>query len=78
MLYPTHGAPIAEPAAYMTALLAHRLAREAAILAARARGVMDVAGLVDEIYAGLDPVLRPAAALTVLAHLQKLERDGPG
>jgi glyoxylase-like metal-dependent hydrolase (beta-lactamase superfamily II) len=76
ILYPTHGGPVAEPAAYMTALLQHRLAREAQVLAALARGVGDLEGLLAAIYAGLEPHLRPAAALTLTAHLQKLEAEG--
>jgi glyoxylase-like metal-dependent hydrolase (beta-lactamase superfamily II) len=76
--YPTHGGPIREPAAFMTALLMHRLAREQEILACRARGITDVAGLVAAIYPALALGLQPAAALTVTAHLQKLARVGPG
>lgn len=76
--YPTHGGPIREPAAFMTALLEHRLAREREVMAAKARGLTDVAALVEAIYPALAPGLRPAAALTVMAHLQKLERCGPG
>ena len=78
ILYPTHGASVREPRAYMTALLEHRLAREAQVAQALARGVTDIPALVDAIYPGLDPVLRPAAALTIAAHVAKLERDGPG
>jgi glyoxylase-like metal-dependent hydrolase (beta-lactamase superfamily II) len=78
ILYPTHGAPVFDPAAYMTALLEHRLMREREILAARARGITVLADLVAAIYPGLDPGLRPAAALTVMAHLQKLDAQGPG
>ena len=75
ILYPTHGAPIAVPRPYLQALLAHRKAREAAILALLAQAPRDVAGLVAAIYPGLDPGLRAAAALTVTAHLQKLEAE---
>ena len=76
ILYPTHGAPITQPALYMEALLQHRLAREAQILACLARGVTGLDEMVNEIYAGLDPVLRPAAALTIRAHLDKLKAEG--
>lgn len=78
ILYPTHGGPICEPAAFMTALLEHRLARELQIVECRARGITDVTALVDVIYPALAQNLRPAAALTVVAHLQKLEQQGPG
>ncbi len=76
ILYPTHGAPVTEPALYMGALLQHRLAREVQILACLARGVTGLDALVNEIYAGLDPALRPAAALTIQAHLEKLRTEG--
>ena len=75
ILYPTHGGPITRPATYMEALLQHRLAREQQIRACLARGVRDLEALVDAIYAGLDPVLRPAAMLTIQAHLDKLRAE---
>jgi len=78
ILYPTHGGPVREPAATMTALLEHRLLREASVAAALARGITTIPALVDFLYAGLEQALRPAAAATIAAHLQKLERDGPG
>lgn len=76
ILYPTHGAPIENPGPYLRALLAHRLARQAEVTAALARGPANVAALVAAIYPGLDPVLHGAAALTLTAHLLKLEGEG--
>ena len=76
VLYPTHGAPIENPHAYLQALLAHRRAREADVTAALARGPADIVMLVAAIYPGLDPVLHGAAALTLTAHLLKLEGEG--
>jgi glyoxylase-like metal-dependent hydrolase (beta-lactamase superfamily II) len=76
ILYPTHGAPIENPGPYLRALLAHRRARETEVRAALERGPGSVAALVAAIYPGLDPVLHDAAALTVTAHLLKLESAG--
>jgi len=76
ILYPTHGAPIENPRAYLQALLEHRREREAQIRAALADGVTEVPALVAALYPGLDPVLKPAAALTVAAHLIKLNSPG--
>ena len=76
ILYPTHGAPVTGPVLYLEALLQHRLAREEQVLACLARGVIAMDALVNEIYAGLDPALRPAAALTIRAHLDKLKTEG--
>jgi glyoxylase-like metal-dependent hydrolase (beta-lactamase superfamily II) len=74
--YPGHGAPVAEPRRIVEHLLAHRAAREAEILAALGAGPSDVAGLVAAIYAGTEPVLHPAAARNVLAHLIDLAERG--
>jgi glyoxylase-like metal-dependent hydrolase (beta-lactamase superfamily II) len=76
ILYPTHGAPIENPGPYLRALLTHRRAREAEVAAALERRPGTVAALVAAIYPGLDPVLHGAAALTVTAHLLKLEAEG--
>ena len=76
VLYPTHGAPIEKPQSYLKALLAHRREREAQILAQLAFARARVAGLVAALYPGLDPSLHAAAALTVTAHLKKLEAEG--
>jgi len=75
-LYPTHGAPVENPGSYLRALLAHRQAREAEVTAVLARGPADLAGLVAAIYPGLDPMLQGAAALTLTAHLLKLQASG--
>jgi hypothetical protein len=56
--------------------IAHRRAREAAILAQLARGEADIPTLVAAIYVGLDPRLRRAAGLSVLAHLEDLTARG--
>jgi glyoxylase-like metal-dependent hydrolase (beta-lactamase superfamily II) len=76
ILYPTHGAPINKPRPYLEALLAHRQERERQVQDGLAQGVGTVAALVAAIYPGLDPALAGAAALTVTAHLRKLEQDG--
>ncbi|MQT11564.1 MBL fold metallo-hydrolase [Segnochrobactrum spirostomi] len=73
---PAHGGPQREAHAYVAALKAHRAAREAAVLARLGAGDRTLADLVDAIYAGLDPALKPAAALSVLAHLDHLVERG--
>lgn len=75
-LYPGHGAPVTDPAGLGAHVLAHRQAREAQVLAALARGPADAAGLVAEIYRDVDPVMHPAAARNVLAHLIDLMERG--
>lgn len=64
--------PSPRRALYLRALLAHRLAREAQILAALPATIPE---LVTGLYAGLDAKLRPAAAQTIAAHLVKLAHE---
>lgn len=68
-LYPTHGPPVEDVAPFLDAYKAHRLEREAQILDQVAQGRGRIAQMVPVIYAGVDPRLHPAAALSVLAHL---------
>jgi len=73
---PGHGQVIDDPAARLTASLAHRLEREAEIMAALEAGAVSVEQVVGRIYVDVDPALLPAAATTVHAHLLKLVADG--
>ena len=73
---PGHGPPVPEPQTYVMALLEHRMAREAAIDRALQESAQTTMGLVDALYSKIDPVLRMAAERNVMAHLQKLEREG--
>ena len=75
-LYPTHGAPIENPKAFLEAYLAHRLEREAQIVRSLRDGVTAIPDIVAKLYADVDLRLHPAAARSVLAHLIKLEKDG--
>lgn len=73
---PGHGPPIESPRAYTSALLEHRLAREAGVLAALRERPHDPPALVARLYPGLDPRLHRAAAASVTAHLLKLRDEG--
>ena len=74
--YPTHGAPITAPAPFVEAIREHRLQRDAAILSSLDEGPLTAGGIVERVYIGLDPSLRPAAALNVAAHLAMHEATG--
>ena len=76
LLLPGHGPPLANPNAYLRALLAHREQREAAVLAALADGNRTPSALVEIVYVALDRRLRAAAERNVLAHLLKLHAEG--
>jgi glyoxylase-like metal-dependent hydrolase (beta-lactamase superfamily II) len=70
-----HGPPLPQPQALVRAMLAHRAGREVAILAALRQRPLALNDLVGQLYAGLAPHLRAAAARSVLAHLHKLQRE---
>ena len=76
LLLPAHGAGIADPKPFLAALEAHRLGREAALLAALEAGDKTLPEMVAEIYQGLDPRLRGAAALSLFAHAEDLAARG--
>ena len=67
--YAGHGAPITQPHARLSELIAHRSKRSAAILDALAGKPQNVSSLVDAIYGDLDTRLKGAAGRNVLAHL---------
>jgi glyoxylase-like metal-dependent hydrolase (beta-lactamase superfamily II) len=74
--YPTHGAPIEAPQAYVRQLIEHRLEREAQVLACLREGRGTIAAMVAKLYADVDPRLHKAAARSVQAHLIKLVAEG--
>ena len=76
VLWPTHGAPVTDPGPYLEAFLAHRLEREAQVLAAVRSGRTEVAEMVKLLYADVREELHKAAGRSVLAHLLKLVADG--
>jgi glyoxylase-like metal-dependent hydrolase (beta-lactamase superfamily II) len=76
LLLPGHGPPITEPGPFIAALLQHRLAREAAILALIQGAPLTPGEIVAALYVPLDPRLRGAAEASVRSHLLKLLEDG--
>jgi glyoxylase-like metal-dependent hydrolase (beta-lactamase superfamily II) len=76
VILPAHGSDIAQPRALLEQYLAHREEREAQVLHALAAAPASIAALVAYIYHDVDPQLHPVAALSVEAHLLKLEREG--
>lgn len=75
---PAHGEPIVEPTRLFQHYIAHRLAREAKVVAAlqASAGPSSIEALVPTVYADTPPVLWGLAARSLEAHLIKLERDG--
>lgn len=75
-VWPTHGAPVTDPAPFLAAYKAHRLAREAQVIERLAAGDRTIAEMVPVLYAAVDQRLWPAASLSVWAHLIALVRRG--
>ncbi len=76
-LAPGHGTLITRPHEALRALIAHRLRREARVLAAlRAGSSADLTALVAQVYLDVPPALHPLAARSLLAHLLKLRAEG--
>lgn len=76
VLWPAHGEPIRRPQRYLRALYNHRGAREGSILQRLSEGDDTIQQIVSRIYAGVDPRLHGAAAMTVFAHLEDLVERG--
>jgi glyoxylase-like metal-dependent hydrolase (beta-lactamase superfamily II) len=75
-LCPGHGPVVWEPHEKLTEYVEHRLDRERRLVAALNRGVREREALLDEVWDDVPPVLRPAASLTLEAHLDKLALEG--
>jgi glyoxylase-like metal-dependent hydrolase (beta-lactamase superfamily II) len=76
VLCPGHGEPIWDVRAKLDAYLDHRLDRERRLLAALDRGLRSEDELLDAAWADAPPELRPFAAISLRAHLEKLRAEG--
>lgn len=72
---PGHGPVILDPDERLASYIAHRLDREERLLQALAAGRRTVAELLDSAWADVPQGLRPAAGLTLAAHLDKLREE---
>jgi glyoxylase-like metal-dependent hydrolase (beta-lactamase superfamily II) len=78
---PGHGPPVDDPAAKLDEYIAHRLDRERKLLDALDQGLRSIDDLLDAAWPDAPQVLRPAATVTLAAHLDKLadeDRLPPG
>jgi glyoxylase-like metal-dependent hydrolase (beta-lactamase superfamily II) len=76
VLCPGHGDPIWDADAKLSEYIAHRLDREQRLLAALDRGLTSEDDLLDAAWDDAPPHLRPFAAVSLRAHLDKLRADG--
>ncbi len=74
--WPAHGGAIGNPKPYVRAFITHRKMRERAIVKRIEEGDRLISDMVRRIYRDLDPRLRPAAALSVRAHIEDLVMRG--
>jgi glyoxylase-like metal-dependent hydrolase (beta-lactamase superfamily II) len=76
VLCPGHGPYVWDPAAKLDEYIAHRLDRERRLIDALESGLRSRDELLDAAWSDAPPHLRPAAALTLAAHLEKLSEEG--
>jgi glyoxylase-like metal-dependent hydrolase (beta-lactamase superfamily II) len=76
LICPGHGPWVTDPAAKLAEYVEHREMRERRLLAALDRGERSKQALLAEAWSDVPAELRPAAALVMEAHLQKLEAEG--
>jgi glyoxylase-like metal-dependent hydrolase (beta-lactamase superfamily II) len=72
VLCPGHGPPISEPRAKLEQYIEHRLQRERLLLEALAAGRRSTPELLDAAWSDVPAELRPVAAVSLRAHLDKL------
>jgi glyoxylase-like metal-dependent hydrolase (beta-lactamase superfamily II) len=75
VLCPGHGPPVWDPSAKLQEYLEHRLERERRLLAALAEGRRTASELLDAAWSDVPAQLRPVAAITLAAHIDKLEEE---
>ena len=76
VICPGHGPVVVDPIARIDLYISHRLDREQRLIAALRAGGRSVDELLDEVWSEVPNTLRPAAALTLAAHLDKLDEEG--
>jgi glyoxylase-like metal-dependent hydrolase (beta-lactamase superfamily II) len=76
VICPGHGPYVWDPAAKLDEYISHRLDRERRLVEALASGLRSRDELLDAVWLDAPAELRPAAALTLAAHLEKLSEEG--
>lgn len=76
ILCPGHGPIVRDVESKLDEYIGHRLERERRLVAALDRGLRTSDELLGEVWDDVPPQLRPAAGVTLAAHLGKLEDEG--
>jgi glyoxylase-like metal-dependent hydrolase (beta-lactamase superfamily II) len=74
--YPGHGPIVDRPLDLIAEYVEHRALRERQVLECLAAGLTSVDAMVDRIYPDVTGPIRPFAAMTIEAHLEKLRDEG--
>ena len=75
VICPGHGPVVREPHAKLAAYRDHRLDRERRLMTALDDGLRTPDALLDRVWSDVPAILRPAAAVTLAAHLDKLAEE---
>jgi glyoxylase-like metal-dependent hydrolase (beta-lactamase superfamily II) len=76
VLCPGHGPLVLDANAKLDEYIAHRLDRERRLARALADGLRSADELLDRVWSDAPAALRPAATVTLAAHLDKLDEEG--
>jgi glyoxylase-like metal-dependent hydrolase (beta-lactamase superfamily II) len=76
LLCPGHGPAVEDPQAKLGEYIGHRLDRERRLVEALGDGLRGVDELLARVWDDAPEALRPAAAVTLAAHLDKLAEEG--
>jgi glyoxylase-like metal-dependent hydrolase (beta-lactamase superfamily II) len=76
VLLPGHGPPVNDPVAKLDEYVEHRLERERRLMQGLAEGARTVPEMLDAAWGDVPELLRPAATVTLAAHLDKLQAEG--
>ncbi|HWW90191.1 MAG TPA: MBL fold metallo-hydrolase [Solirubrobacteraceae bacterium] len=75
VLCPGHGPPVWDPPAKLEQYIDHRIDRENKLIVALGRGCRSVDELLDAVWSDVPESLRGLAAVTLAAHLDKLDEE---
>jgi glyoxylase-like metal-dependent hydrolase (beta-lactamase superfamily II) len=76
LLCPGHGPLVRDASAKLDEYISHRLERESRLIDALDAGKRTVDELLEDVWSDAPAALRPAAAATLAAHLDKLAEEG--
>ena len=76
LIGPGHGPVVLDPDAKLDEYISHRLDRERRLIEALDSGLRSADQLLDAVWGDAPAILRPAAAVTLAAHLDKLAEEG--